>query len=143
MGGKVEGPWVGVCPAARSDPVRAGVPRDAAVWLHRALRREAAMSDYVPGDTHPSILDDETRTGAARDARVAKRRAEDARKAGRALDGILSEYGAAVYRAGYGNGWADGYAASEEHHNRHYDVPSGWTDEGTGLSDPVHAVSRG
>lgn len=48
-----------------------------------------------------------------RDARVAARRAADARRAGQALDRILSEAGSAVYRAGYSNGWEDGYRASQ------------------------------
>lgn len=55
----------------------------------------------------------------ARDARVAARRAEDARKAGVALVDLMRQkqwIGAASYK----EGWYDGYAASELHHNGHY-----------------------
>lgn len=66
-----------------------------------------------------------------RDKRVAQRRAEDARRAGAALDRLLAvgamapEIGEAFrkgYGEGYHDGWSDGYAALEEHHNRHYGV---------------------
>lgn len=68
-----------------------------------------------------------------RDARVAARRAADARKAGAALDRLLAEtwpdrttgraYFVKGYREGFQDGWSDGYAASELQHNRHYGVP--------------------
>jgi hypothetical protein len=58
-----------------------------------------------------------------RDARVAARRAEDARRAGRALDGLLSDSGKVLWGGGYDQGWRDGYRASQVHHNRHYAVP--------------------
>lgn len=68
-----------------------------------------------------------------RDARVAARRAADARKAGAAFDRLLAEtwtdrttgraYFVKWYREGFRDGWSDGYAASELQHNRHYGVP--------------------
>jgi hypothetical protein len=60
---------------------------------------------------------------AARDARVARRRAEDARRSGVALDKLLG-IGREVYVEGFNAGYADGYEASQLHHNRHYDVPA-------------------
>jgi hypothetical protein len=58
-----------------------------------------------------------------RDARVAKRRAEDARRAGRALDALLQgSDDQHDLRNAYNAGWRDGYEASETHHNRDYGV---------------------
>lgn len=61
----------------------------------------------------------------ARDARVAARRAADVRKASAALDRLIAAGGTARSAAevAYRYGWRDGYAASEEHHNRDYVVP--------------------
>jgi hypothetical protein len=70
----------------------------------------------------------------ARDARVAARRADDARRAGRALD-RLSNPRVHVGEA-YNLGWQDGYAASELHHNRHYGAPAGSDDHECNI-DPV------
>ena len=53
-----------------------------------------------------------------RDARVAARRAKDAARYGRAFARIFDQQAMHTYAAG----WSDGYAASEEHHNRHYGV---------------------
>lgn len=80
------------------------------------------MSDvpYVPVVIAPD---------AARDARVTARRAADARKAGAALDALLSDDGSALVMMGYNNGWSDGYLASVEHHNRHYVVPDSGPDD--------------
>lgn len=62
----------------------------------------------------------------ARDARVAARRAEDARKASAALDRLVGDYyrkpAAEVLPKAYDVGWLDGYAAAGLHHNRHYGV---------------------
>lgn len=67
-------------------------------------------------------VEDRTRYGAgpdaARDARVAARRAADAARYGRALDRIFDQR--AMHD--YASGWQDGYSASEEHHNGHYGV---------------------
>lgn len=57
----------------------------------------------------------------ARDARVAVRRAEDARKAGVALVDLMRQR-SWMDAASYKEGWHDGYAASELHHNGPYDV---------------------
>jgi hypothetical protein len=81
-----------------TDGSRAGSPMEAA--------------EYVPAVIPPD---------RARDARVAARRAEDARRAGAALDQMFGPAGAG--RA-YNLGWSDGYAASQLHHNRHYGVPA-------------------
>lgn len=61
------------------------------------------------------------RPDAERDARVAARRAADARKAGRALD-RLTRAAASELSEMYGAGWRDGYAASEDHY---VGIPSG------------------
>jgi hypothetical protein len=60
---------------------------------------------------------------AARDARVAARRAADARKAGAALDRLIASHGEQLQDGYYYEGWRDGYEASEAHHNGHYGVP--------------------
>lgn len=57
-----------------------------------------------------------------RDKRVAARRAEDARRAGAALDRLLAEHGEQLQDGYYYEGWRDGYEASLLHHNGHYDV---------------------
>lgn len=65
---------------------------------------------------------------AARDARVAARRAADARKAGAALDRLLAgrAWGRVILPQAYDLGWQDGYATAlrdaELQHNRHSDV---------------------
>lgn len=79
-----------------------------------------------------------------RDARVAARRAADARKAGAAFDRLLAEtwtdrttgraYFVKWYREGFRDGWSDGYAASELQHNRAYGVPACTCAEPSGLS---------
>lgn len=58
---------------------------------------------------------------AARDARVAARRAEDARRAGAALTALLGDVQQEAGRL-YIAAWEIGYAASQLHHNRHYGV---------------------
>lgn len=70
---------------------------------------------YVPAVVPPD---------PARDARVAARRADDARRAGAALDRLLSGHGGrdVILVDAYYLGWDAGYAASEEHHNCHYGV---------------------
>lgn len=62
-----------------------------------------------------------------RDKRVAARRAADAARAGVALDRLLAWRGPAAV---YDKGFADGYAASELHHNGHYGVPDSEADQG-------------
>lgn len=57
-----------------------------------------------------------------RDKRVAARRAADAARAGEALDKLLAPRHVRSRLESYRAGWDDGYAASEEHHNGHYDV---------------------
>lgn len=57
----------------------------------------------------------------ARDARVAARRAADARKAGRALDALLGLSSERMTQAYY-MGWNDGHAAQGLQHNRAYGV---------------------
>lgn len=57
----------------------------------------------------------------ARDARVAARRAADARKAGAALDRLLADPHVDVPYA-YHAGYYDGYLAAGLHHNRAYGV---------------------
>jgi hypothetical protein len=51
-----------------------------------------------------------------RDARVARRRASDARRAGQALDALLADRaeGPVILPEAYRIGWADGYAAAQE-----------------------------
>lgn len=62
---------------------------------------------------------------AARDVRVAARRAADARKAGGALDRLLLRD---VATRAYDRGFEEGYAASELQHNRAYVPPDVATD---------------
>lgn len=78
-----------------------------------------------------------------RDARVAARRAEDAAKAGRALDRVLSDQGRTVYMTGWHNGYMDGYVASEAHHNSDYGVPGEWCECGRRGYATRHARVRG
>jgi hypothetical protein len=60
---------------------------------------------------------------AARDARVAARRAVDAARAGRALDRLLSEVVELNPFQAFHAGWQARNAECELHHNRHYAVP--------------------
>jgi hypothetical protein len=90
------------------------------------VRAEVEQSDPRPGGREiyvPLRID----ADAARDARVAARRAEDARRAGLALDRLLTDgrkrWWDESYREGFISGFAEGYAASGLHHNRHYGVP--------------------
>lgn len=79
-----------------------------------------------------------------RDARVAKRRAEDARKAGLELDRRLANP-RTLMGVSYNLGWDDGYAASQEHHNRHYGVSCrvcGAPDVPAGQPCPYHEVAE-
>jgi hypothetical protein len=58
-----------------------------------------------------------------RDKRVAARRAADAARAGAALDRLLAERPSPLRdQELYSTGYWDGYAASQLHHNGHYDV---------------------
>jgi hypothetical protein len=99
---------------------------------HGALSR--GEQTWVCGQDCPAPIPPD----AARDARVAARRAEDARKASVALDRLLAEgtdnprFNDSLYRAG----WVAGYAASEVHHNGHYGV----TDASAVHVPHLHAV---
>lgn len=78
-----------------------------------ANRHRSQGGGYVPAVIPPD---------PARDARVAARRAEDARRAGAGLDRLLAEREPTDTADAYNMGWREGYLACELHHNRHYDV---------------------
>jgi hypothetical protein len=54
----------------------------------------------------------------ARDARVAARRADDARRAGRALDALLGIDGAQMALNAYNSGWNAGYEAAQDEYGK-------------------------
>jgi hypothetical protein len=68
----------------------------------------------------------------ARDARVAKRRAADAARAGKALDALLSDEGAALYLAGWQNGYSAGQLAEVEERIADDVDPHAYRRSGTG-----------
>jgi hypothetical protein len=82
---------------------------------------------------------------AARDARVAARRAADARKAGAAIDRLFVQARTETYY----HGWSDGYAASEVHHNGHYGVATdrpganAESDSARANSEPFYSTAAG
>jgi hypothetical protein len=83
--------------------------------------RGIRLADHPAGPYMPAVIPPDPE----RDKRVAVRRAVDARRAGEALDRLLATYPPERLRTredAYVSGYWHGYAASELHHNGHYDV---------------------